>query len=155
MLLFHLFTFPAHVLIHLIVDTERHWLQSWLLRIWIHENYYELTIKSGTGQHLQFLRCFPSDASVFVGLQTNTVTWTLAGCVLRAKQCQMSQSHNVTMSSTNLWVTARYRTFAVLQRRIRWSRLTGLWMGDTGHLVWTSSSLSSQVCYNLKSSSSL
>ena len=36
----------------------RHWLQFWQLRTWIHDNLCDLTIKSDTGQHLQFLRCF-------------------------------------------------------------------------------------------------
>ena len=35
----------------------RHWLQFWQLRTWIHDNLCDLTIKSNTGQHLQFLRC--------------------------------------------------------------------------------------------------
>ena len=36
----------------------RHWLQFWELRTWIHGNLCYLTIKSDTGQHSQFLRCF-------------------------------------------------------------------------------------------------
>ena len=36
----------------------RHWLQFLQLRIWIHDNLCYLTIKSDTGQHSQFLRCF-------------------------------------------------------------------------------------------------
>ena len=35
----------------------RHWLQFLQLRIWIHDNICYLTIKSDTGQHLQFLQC--------------------------------------------------------------------------------------------------
>ena len=35
----------------------RHWLQFWQLRTWIHDHLCDLTIKSDTGQHLQFLRC--------------------------------------------------------------------------------------------------
>ena len=35
----------------------RHWLQFWQLRTWIHDSLCDLTIKSDTGQHLQFLRC--------------------------------------------------------------------------------------------------
>ena len=35
-----------------------HWLQFWQLRTWIHDNLCYLTIKSDTGQHSQFLRCF-------------------------------------------------------------------------------------------------
>ena len=35
----------------------RHWLQLWQLRTCIQDNLYYLTIKSDTGQHLQFLRC--------------------------------------------------------------------------------------------------
>ena len=38
----------------------RHWLQFWQLRTWIHDNLCYLTIKSDTGQHSQFLRCFRS-----------------------------------------------------------------------------------------------
>ena len=37
----------------------RHWLQLWQLRTWFHDNLCYLTIKSYTGQHSQFLRCFP------------------------------------------------------------------------------------------------
>ena len=37
----------------------RHWLQFWQLRIWIHDNLCYLTINCDTGQHLQFLWCFP------------------------------------------------------------------------------------------------
>ena len=36
----------------------RHWLQFWQLSTWIHDNLCYLTIKSETGQHSQFLRCF-------------------------------------------------------------------------------------------------
>ena len=36
----------------------RHWLQCWQLRTWIHDYLCYLTIKSDTGQHSQFLRCF-------------------------------------------------------------------------------------------------
>ena len=36
----------------------RHWLQFWQLNNWIHYNLCRLTIKSDTGQHSQFLRCF-------------------------------------------------------------------------------------------------
>ena len=36
----------------------RHWLQLRQLRTWIHDNLCYLTIKSDTGQHSQFLRCF-------------------------------------------------------------------------------------------------
>ena len=35
----------------------RHWLQFWQLKTWLHGNLCDLTIKSDTGQHLQFLRC--------------------------------------------------------------------------------------------------
>ena len=35
-----------------------HWLQFLQLRTWIHDNLCYLTIKSDTGQHSQFLRCF-------------------------------------------------------------------------------------------------
>ena len=38
----------------------RHWLQLWQLRSWIHDNLCYLTIKSDTGRHRQFLRCFLS-----------------------------------------------------------------------------------------------
>ena len=34
-----------------------HWLQFWQLRTWIHDNLWDLTFKSDTGQHSQFLRC--------------------------------------------------------------------------------------------------
>ena len=37
----------------------RHWLQFWQLRTWIHDNLCYLTINCDTGQHSQFLRCFP------------------------------------------------------------------------------------------------
>lgn len=36
----------------------RHWLQFWQLKSWIHDNLCYLEIKSDTGQHSQFLRCF-------------------------------------------------------------------------------------------------
>ena len=36
----------------------RHWIYFWELRTWIHDNLCYLTIKSTTGQHSQFLRCF-------------------------------------------------------------------------------------------------
>ena len=36
----------------------RHWLQFLQLRTWIHDNLCYLTIKSDSGQHSQFLRCF-------------------------------------------------------------------------------------------------
>ena len=36
----------------------RHRLQFWQLKTWIHDNHFYLTIKSDTGQHSQFLRCF-------------------------------------------------------------------------------------------------
>jgi len=36
----------------------RHWLQFLQLRTWFHDNLSYLTIKSDTGQHSQFLRCF-------------------------------------------------------------------------------------------------
>ena len=36
----------------------RHWLHFWQLRTWILDNLCYLTIKSDTGQHSQFLRCF-------------------------------------------------------------------------------------------------
>ena len=36
----------------------RHWRQFWKLRTWIHDNLCYLTIRSDTGQHSQFLRCF-------------------------------------------------------------------------------------------------
>ena len=35
-----------------------HWVQFWQLRTWIHDSLCYLTIKSTTGQHWQFLRCF-------------------------------------------------------------------------------------------------
>ena len=35
-----------------------HWLQSWQLRTWIHDNPCYLTFNCGTGKHSQFLRCF-------------------------------------------------------------------------------------------------
>ena len=38
----------------------RHWLHIWQSRTWIHDNLCYLTIKSDTGQHSQFLRCFSS-----------------------------------------------------------------------------------------------
>ena len=37
----------------------RHWLQYWQLRTWNHDNLCYLTINCDTGQHSQFLRCFP------------------------------------------------------------------------------------------------
>ena len=40
----------------------RHWLQLWQLWTCIHDNLCYLTIKSDTGQHSQFLRCFTRDA---------------------------------------------------------------------------------------------
>ena len=36
----------------------RHWLQFWQGKTWIHDNLCYLTIKSDTGQHSQFVRCF-------------------------------------------------------------------------------------------------
>ena len=36
----------------------RHWSQFWQLRTWFYNNLCCLTIKSDTGQHSQFLRCF-------------------------------------------------------------------------------------------------
>ena len=36
----------------------RHWLHFWQLRTWFLDNLCYLTIKSDTGQHSQFLRCF-------------------------------------------------------------------------------------------------
>ena len=36
----------------------RHWLQVSQLITWIHDNFCYLTIKSDTGEHLQFLLCF-------------------------------------------------------------------------------------------------
>ena len=36
----------------------RHWLELWQLRAWTHDNACNLTIKSDTGQHSQFLQCF-------------------------------------------------------------------------------------------------
>ena len=36
----------------------RHWLLCWQLRTWIHNSLCFLTIKSDTGQHSQFLRCY-------------------------------------------------------------------------------------------------
>ena len=36
----------------------RLWWQFWQLRTWIHSSLCYLTIKSDTGQHSQFLRCF-------------------------------------------------------------------------------------------------
>ena len=36
----------------------RHWLQLWQFITWMHDNLFYLSIKSDTGQHLQFLRCF-------------------------------------------------------------------------------------------------
>ena len=36
----------------------RHWLKFRQLRTWNHDNFCYLTIKSDTGQHSQFLRCF-------------------------------------------------------------------------------------------------
>ena len=41
-----------------LVTLERHWLQFWQLRTWIHDNLCYLTINCDTGQHSQFLRCF-------------------------------------------------------------------------------------------------
>ena len=35
----------------------RHWLHFWQLRTWFLDNLCYLTIRSDTGQHLQFLRC--------------------------------------------------------------------------------------------------
>ena len=35
----------------------RHWLQFWQLKTWIRDNLCDLTIKSDTGQHSQFLPC--------------------------------------------------------------------------------------------------
>ena len=35
----------------------RHWLHSWQLKTWIHDNLCYLTIKSDTRQHSGFLRC--------------------------------------------------------------------------------------------------
>ena len=37
-------------------------------RHWIHDNLCDLTIKSDTGQHSQFLRCFPKAAKLIWGL---------------------------------------------------------------------------------------
>ena len=42
----------------------RQWLQYWQLRTWILDNLCYLTIKSDTGQHSQFLRCFSNDTKV-------------------------------------------------------------------------------------------
>ena len=39
----------------------RQWLQFWHLRTCIHDNFCYLTIKSDSGQHLQFLQCFSED----------------------------------------------------------------------------------------------
>ena len=36
----------------------RNWLQFWQLRTWMHDNLCAIPIRSDTGQHLQFLRCF-------------------------------------------------------------------------------------------------
>ena len=36
----------------------RRWLQFWHWRTWMHDNLCCLTIKSDTGEHLQFLWCF-------------------------------------------------------------------------------------------------
>ena len=48
----------------------RHWLQFWQSRTWIHNNLFYLTIRSDSGKHLQFLRCFikplPSPQGHFV-----------------------------------------------------------------------------------------
>ena len=43
----------------------RHWLQFLQLRTRIHDNLCYLTIKSDTGQHSQFLRCFTVESSLF------------------------------------------------------------------------------------------
>ena len=43
-----------------------HWLQFWWLNYWIHNNLCYLTIKSDTGQHSQFLRCFRGQKARFV-----------------------------------------------------------------------------------------
>ena len=53
----------------------RHWLQFLQLRTWIHDNLCYLTIKSDTGQHSQFLRCFYHGAGWSVdSIQHNCTT---------------------------------------------------------------------------------
>ena len=54
----------------------RHWLQFWQLRTWIHDNLCYLTIKSDSGQHLQFLRCL-----IFCILYLYCIFWTYLYCI--------------------------------------------------------------------------
>ena len=59
----------------------RHWLQFLQLRIWIHDNLCYLTIKSDSGQHSQFLRCF--DARLWVVIEFVLSTFILCSRIKR------------------------------------------------------------------------
>ena len=56
---------------------KRHWLQFLQLRTWIHDNLCYLTIKSDTGQHSQFLRCFLLFAAIGISFHLAGLTRTL------------------------------------------------------------------------------
>ena len=58
----------------------RHWLQFWQLNTSIHYNLCDLTIKSDTGQHLQFLQWFRLSCNktfITTDLKTWHVTWNI------------------------------------------------------------------------------
>ena len=71
--------------------------------------------------------------------------------------CNFHQSQPSSAASSlsshgwNLWVTARYRTLAVLQGRVRGSRLAGLWMRNTRHLGSFGCSIWQQLSHSLGS----
>ena len=84
----------------------RHWLQCWQLRTWTHNNLFYLTIKSDTGQHSQFLRCFLDDFPYCI-VRKSTVSseWQghLLSCSGQLKICILliaQEGHKKTIGNT-------------------------------------------------------
>ena len=65
----------------------RHWLQYWQLRTWIHDNLCYQTIRSGTGQHSEFLRCL-----VWVLFKSANVDWPLSYISVQIKEPRSRQT---------------------------------------------------------------
>ena len=72
----------------------RHWLQFWQLRTWIHDIVCCLTIKSGTGQHSQFLRCLLQQQANAVFTHYHILQMALPQ-IWYPPKCTKSKSHEV------------------------------------------------------------
>ena len=76
----------------------RHWLQFWQLRPWIHDNFCYLTIKSDSGQHSQFLRCFKNQwSNIFLKSQwSKDIIYDILDCQIHKYTNTSTQIHKYT-----------------------------------------------------------